>query len=66
MSPTMEEPPLMNQPTMEEELLTCTVILASLLTMTLTPGNPMSTTVMTPMLHQATPDNLEEFTDADE
>ena len=46
----------MNQPSMEE---------ASTLSMTLTPGNLTSTT-MTPMLHQATPNNLEEFEDGPE
>jgi hypothetical protein len=50
----MEEVPTMNQPSLEEA--------STLLSMTLTPGNLTSTT-MTPMLHQATPDNLEEFDD---
>jgi hypothetical protein len=47
----MEEPSPMNQPTMTA--LTC---------MTSTPGDDM-TLNPTPMLHQATPDNPEEFAD---
>jgi hypothetical protein len=50
----------MNQPTMTA--LTCTTIPASMLTMTSTPSDDM-TLNPTPMLHQATPDNPEEFAD---
>jgi hypothetical protein len=56
----MEEPPPMNQHTMTA--LTCTTIPASMLTMTSTPSEDM-TLNPTPMLHQATPDNPEEFAD---
>jgi hypothetical protein len=56
----MEEPPPMSQLTMTA--LTCTTIPASMLTMTLTPSDDM-TLNPTPMLHQATPENPEEFAD---
>jgi hypothetical protein len=65
-----EEPPPMNQPTgtMEEESLTCTTMPASMETMSLTPGdlgfttNP--TTMMTPTLHQPTPEEVAENKDS--
>jgi hypothetical protein len=57
----MEEPPPMNQPTMEENLLTCTTYNPGPGNLTFTTATPNPT--MMPMLHQATPDNLEEFTD---
>ena len=68
MNPTMEDQPPMNQSTMEEDMgLTCTTIPASMLTMTSTPTDDLTPNpTMTPMLHQATPENPDEEELADD
>jgi hypothetical protein len=57
----MEELPAIYQPMMT---LTCTTIPVSMLTMMSIPGNNLTPNpTLTPMLHQATLDNPDEFTD---
>ncbi len=66
MNPMTEEQPPMNQSTMEEDMgLTCTTIPASMLTMTSTPTDDLTPnpTMMTPTLHQPTPETPDDELD---